>query len=535
MGNFRLTFILPVLLVLPGILTAQATADSDAAAIAIENPTENAADPAPGAMPTMAEIERAYQRGDFVFVRKGLQQLAEETGTALAQYRYGRVLLEGKGGPRDMKAARDWLEKAVEQNHAEAATLLGRIYVSGQDGDPLYNPERAVDLFANAAARGQTEAQYYLARLYLSGLGTPADPVQAFNWFLAAAEGGNVSAQYEVSKAYSRGRGTKLNTEEAVRWLRRAAEEGHTEAQFFVSLAMDTGNGMEQNKHAAVDWLRRSAEGGMILAQRVLGMKYIAGETVEPNAEEALRWLTLAAKRGDTQAAYELGTAYLAGKTLSADPGRAWAWFQRASDDDFGPATTALARMADEGIGDVPDLEKAVGLYRKALAQGDSSVALRLGHLAGAGRLDGLTPPHYAVPWAIVAAQDGDMAALDWVKTQAGQGLRPARTALAKWYLETDENLLQAADLFETAGRAGDVEAQYQLGMMLTKGQGVDQDYVQAHKWLNIAAASGNGEAAKMRGVISDLMTTEQIAEAQRLARTYFEEIRNLPAGEVQK
>ncbi|WP_323783841.1 tetratricopeptide repeat protein [Thalassovita sp.] len=531
MGNFKLKIILPVLLVLPGILTAQATPDSDAAAIATENPAETA----PDAMPTMAEIEQAYQRGDFVFVRKGLERQAKEVGTPLAQYRYGRVLLEGKGGPRDMMKARDWLEKAVDQNHAEAATLLGRIYVSGQDGDPLYQPERAVELFANAAARGQTDAQFYLAKLYLSGLGTPADPKQAFNWFLAAAEGGNVQAQYELSKAYSRGRGTKLNTEEAVRWLRSAAEEGHTEAQFFLSVALDTGNGMAQNKSAAVDWLRRSAENGMIVAQRALGLKYVIGETVEPNADEALRWLTLAAKRGDTQATFELGKAYLAGNTLPADPGRAWNWFQRASDDDFGPATAAMARMADQGIGDVPDLEKAVRLYRKALAQGDSSVALRLGHLAGAGKLDGLAAPHYAVPWAMVAAQDGDMAALDWVRMQADQGVRPAQTALAKWYLDSGENLLQAAELFETAGRAGDVEAQFHLGMMLTRGQGLEQDYVQAHKWLNIAAASGYGEAAKMRGVISDLMTAEQIAEAQRMARAYFEEIRNMSSDEVKK
>lgn len=527
MGQFTRIVLLPVLLALPAALAAQQQQPVADGAVVAESAT------AP--MPDMAEIEQAWKRADYVFVRQGLKRHAEETGTALAQYRYGRVLLEGKGGPRDVAAARVWLEQAVEQNSADAAVLLGRIYLSAEKGSPYDRPERAAELFANAAARGMAEAQYYLALLKREGHGTEKDLKGAFNWFLAAAEDGYVPAQYELSKALSRGQGTKLNTEQAAHWLRSAAEGGHTEAQFFTAVALDTGNGMEQNRAEALDWLRRSAEGGMVMAQRALGKKYLIGDYVQPNADEAVRWLTEAAKRHDTLAMVDLGEAYLTGTTLVADPARAWAWFQRASDDGYGPATAALARMAEDGTGDAPDLVKAVRLYRKALAQGDQTVAPHLGQLAGAGKLDGLAPPHYAVPWAMAAVQQGDEAALNWIEARAQDGLRPAQTALAQWYLDAGDRLEEAAQLFETAAFAGDVEAQYQLGVMLTKGQGVAQDYVQAHKWLNIAAASGHAEAAKFRGVISDLMTAEQITEAQRAARTYFDEIRAMPAAEVTK
>ncbi len=52
------------------------------------------------------------------------------------------------------------------------------------------------------------------------------------------------------------------------------------------------------------------------------------------------------------------------------------------------------------------------------------------------------------------------------------------------------------------------------------------QDYVQAHMWFNLAAAgSPPGEdrdkAAKNQGIIAELMTSAQIAEAQRLAREW--------------
>ena len=64
-------------------------------------PTTDTTSQTPAAMPTMAEVEQAYTRGDFVFVRSALQKLAETDGSALAQYRFGRVLAEGRGGPRD--------------------------------------------------------------------------------------------------------------------------------------------------------------------------------------------------------------------------------------------------------------------------------------------------------------------------------------------------------------------------------------------------------------------------------------------------
>ncbi|MGA2435349.1 MAG: SEL1-like repeat protein, partial [Bryobacteraceae bacterium] len=59
------------------------------------------------------------------------------------------------------------------------------------------------------------------------------------------------------------------------------------------------------------------------------------------------------------------------------------------------------------------------------------------------------------------------------------------------------------------------------LGLMYAKGQGVPQDYIQAHMWFNLAGASGNADAIKERDAIGSKMTPDQIAEAQRLAREW--------------
>jgi TPR repeat protein len=53
------------------------------------------------------------------------------------------------------------------------------------------------------------------------------------------------------------------------------------------------------------------------------------------------------------------------------------------------------------------------------------------------------------------------------------------------------------------------------------EGQGVAQDYVQAHKWLNLGSTSGDADAVKNRDIVASKMTPAQIAEAQRLASAW--------------
>ena len=54
---------------------------------------------------------------------------------------------------------------------------------------------------------------------------------------------------------------------------------------------------------------------------------------------------------------------------------------------------------------------------------------------------------------------------------------------------------------------------------------GVPQDYVRAHMWYNLAAAQGDENGRKYRDDVAAIMTPEQIAEAQRLAREWMEKL----------
>ncbi len=485
-------------------------------------------------LPEMSAIEQAWQRGDFITVREGLKQLAEQTDRPLAHYRYGRVLLEGRGGPVDVPGAVEWLQRAADGNDVKAATLLARIYLSQMPNGPARDTEQAAVLLNKAATRGEAEAQYYLALLYKQGEGLPKDLTQAFNWLLASAEQGYIESQYELANAYAEGFGTPKNTPQALRWLSMAADGGHANAQFFLAMAMDQGQGAPLDRRAALGWLRRAAESGHVIAQRFLGKKYLQGDGTEANEAEAVRWLQSAAKAGDGVAYYLMGTAFRGDFGIPADAKQAWDMFHAASQHSYGLATTAMGRMLETGQLGTVNLADAVTLYRRALQQGDQAAAVHLGKMAGAGTLEGLAPPHLAVPWAMAAADNGDSAALDWVHGQAKAGLRPAQATYGIW-LTKQGRATDAVAFLQSAAQKGGIDAQYQLGLMRTTGNGIEQDYVRAHSWMNIAATSGHTEAAQKRDVLNDLLTPEQVAEAQALTRAYFQAARKAGLDSAQE
>lgn len=74
---------------------------------------------------------------------------------------------------------------------------------------------------------------------------------------------------------------------------------------------------------------------------------------------------------------------------------------------------------------------------------------------------------------------------------------------------------------FEAGARAGDPEAQYMLGQMHAQGRGTLQNFVEAHKWYNLSAAGGYGEAARARDALERKMTPGQISEAQQQASAF--------------
>lgn len=89
--------------------------------------------------------------------------------------------------------------------------------------------------------------------------------------------------------------------------------------------------------------------------------------------------------------------------------------------------------------------------------------------------------------------------------------------------------LSTATSLFDqhlAAATRGHADAYFQLGIAFSTGtDGCDIDMIEAHKWLNLAALAGVSDAAALRADVASDMDREDIAEAQRQARSWLSAI----------
>ncbi|PWJ15789.1 tetratricopeptide repeat protein [Jannaschia seohaensis] len=463
-----------------------------------------------------SEIADMLTRGDFAGARAALAPLAESGDDPGVMFRFGALLYQGQGGALQREEGLQWIARAADAGSEPAATTLARILLTGPSAGVARDPARAAAILAPVAEAGGTEAAYYLGLLYLGGTGVEADRARALELLTGAAEGGYAPAALELGRIFSEG--PDADPAEAERWLRRAADAGLPEAQTRLGLALIEGTPEE-----GMRWLRRAADAGGVVAQRELGTRLLMGrEDTPPNPTEAIRWLTSAAEAGDRSAMQNLALAYGGFQDAPRNDALAVQWYSRASDAGLARATYALANYVEAGRGVEADLKTAAQLYRTAFEQGDPRGAIRLGVLTGQGALDAWVPPHLAVDWTLMAARDGDAGARAWLDRQAEDGLRPAQTAYAR-LLREDGTPERAVPLLTAAAEAGDVAAQHLLALAFSRGEGVEIDYVAAHKWLNVAATSGHAEAAQLRETLGALMTPEQVAEAQAAARVFFQ------------
>ncbi|MOA26485.1 Localization factor PodJL [compost metagenome] len=81
----------------------------------------------------------------------------------------------------------------------------------------------------------------------------------------------------------------------------------------------------------------------------------------------------------------------------------------------------------------------------------------------------------------------------------------------------------QAAAWYRRAAEQGHAEAQYYLGLIYAKGQGMQEDYKEAYAWVSVSIANGK-DGVKMRDAIAEVLTADQLEQAQQTAAQYFEQ-----------
>ncbi len=244
----------------------------------------------------------------------------------------------------------------------------------------------------------------------------------------------------------------------------------------------------------ALRLLRPLADQGRTEAQSHLGSMYILGRGVRQDYAEAARWYRMAAELGDAAAQNNLAVMYLRGDGVRRDFVEAVRWYRKAADQGNSGAQFALGVMHEIGQGVRMDYAEATRWYRRAADNGDASAQNALGVMYRNGK----------------SVQQDHAAAAQWFRKAADQGLAIAQFNLGAMFLGRD--YAEAARWVRRAADQGLTDAQTLMGTLYNFGDGVPQNFVQAHMWFNLARQND------LRDAIASQMTITQIAEAQRLA-----------------
>lgn len=255
-----------------------------------------------------------------------------------------------------------------------------------------------------------------------------------------------------------------------------ASQESKKEAELQNYLSAATQFYLSEDYIEAEKWFRKAAELGDGSAQFYLGSMYAHGQGVPQDSGEALKWLRKAVENGFFFARVELGEMYAYGEGVPQDYAEAVKWFRKPAEEGLAYPQFEMGFMYLNGLGVKRDDSEAIKWFRKVAERGRRGTHLRL--------------------VSVDRANDGMQAIF-------GDAL--------KRYQETAKEKLTFSQLG--------------LATMYEQGQGVPQDSIQALMWLNIALSEYSGEgrevALRHRNSLTESMTSEQIAEAQRLASQY--------------
>ncbi|MGI6655523.1 MAG: tetratricopeptide repeat protein [Desulfobulbus sp.] len=168
------------------------------------------------------------------------------------------------------------------------------------------NHARALQLYGQAAALGDAEAQHVYGGMLYEGVGTKPDRAAGAAWLLKAAEQGYVSPESMaiVGRMYLHGQGVPQNYEEGRKWLTRAAEEGNMQAQNDLAYLYTRGlvDG-QPDEEKALRLYEQAAYQGDVSAQANTGIMYATGMGTEANPVRGYSWLSVAAGQGHAGAA----------------------------------------------------------------------------------------------------------------------------------------------------------------------------------------------------------------------------------------
>lgn len=391
---------------------------------------------------------------------------------------------------------------------AQADEAFSKGVSAYEDGDY----EAAAVIWSPLAEDGSPEAQRNLAQLYRLGLGVQKDDERAYELYTAAAEQNSVEAQVNVAFQLLTGEGVEKDSKQAALWFAKAADQGDALAQFNLGLMYEKGVGVPQDRELARELYRLSANQGQ---ERALArLDAIEGDLPPDGGEQARK------ERDETREKEKTRT-----EAAERERERQEADVKRIKDNAKAKAEEEeRSRMqkaeAEAKTGPILMIEKIAKDPEEEETEDAAAVAaVKNVETAFKGKAPTTTPVARAKP--PLARKPA---------ARPGATVADARPAAAPTAMQSDK--VRQFKNAEAAYMRGDFRnslrllaplvddgvplAQFLLGRMFNRGEGVTLDHFKAYSLWRSAASSGSERAATALANFSNRFSPEDLARAEQ-------------------
>lgn len=311
----------------------------------------------------------AYEAGRYTEARARFEEGWRKLGYEEAALMLGRLHLLGLGTPASTPKAVEWLRQVTDARYdpvgdrlrfdpakpdlintrVDAALLLARIHLTGQ-GTPR-DPAQAYQWWRKALDYGFEPAGTLLAQAHLNGVGAPRDAGQALARLQAAAGAGHVPALFMLGQLYhhrlpGQPEGIPLDLPRAGAYYGAAAKAGHLEATYAAARMLDLGEGVPAAPERAVVLYKDAALKGHADAKNALATYFYRGEVVAQDLATARKLFQAAAQRRQPDAMFNLAVMLAQGQGGAQDLASAHAWLSLCQAVGHPQAQAALAALA---------------------------------------------------------------------------------------------------------------------------------------------------------------------------------------------
>ncbi len=236
---------------------------------------------------------------------------AAEAGEADGLARIARMYLEGTAVAVDLATAQQYIERGVEAGSVDALFLKGVTLFGTKE-----TTDEALRCLADAAAKGSTDAQALLARLYAEGKALPRDIGEAMAWARMAAANGSTTAAVDLAKlllANGGNLGDAAATAEAADLLLKADDQRSARAAWeLAALQIGERNRGGGGSEALRRNFQQAYDQGSTAAAFGMAMTYRGQDT-----GSVVAWLDKGVERNDWRSSYAR-TLYGKGMELGA-------------------------------------------------------------------------------------------------------------------------------------------------------------------------------------------------------------------------